>query len=147
MPEHSIRYISAILAFLCPPQKHTHLYTFSSHYAMLICSASALLFFPSSYLLCSLYAHLSSSTSHQKSTHAPIFSAFGSEIDGSLQSGSEYCDDPWLGSSVSHCQTSKKKVRPNYVPCFDSPIIPKAMLAYCTCSYTFVTLYCMHPVF
>ena len=33
-----------------------------------------------------------------------IFVTFGSEIDGSLQSGSEYCD-PWLGSSVSHCQT------------------------------------------
>ena len=65
----------------------------------IICSASALLFFPSSYLLCSLYAHLCSSNSHQKSTHATIFVAFGSE----------YCDpwlDPWLGSSVSHCQTS-----------------------------------------
>ena len=43
----------------------------------------------------------------KKSKHAPIFVAFGSEIDGSLQSGSEYCD-PWLGSSVSHRQTSKK---------------------------------------
>ena len=65
----------------------------------IICSASALLFFPSSYLQCSLNAHLCSSNSHQKSTHATIFVAFGSE----------YCDpwlDPWLGSSVSHCQTS-----------------------------------------
>ena len=34
---------------------------------------------------------------------------FQTEIDGSLQSGSKYCD-PWLGSSVSHCQTSKKLV-------------------------------------
>ena len=62
--------------------------------------SSALLFFPSSYLLCSLYAHLRSSNSHQKSTHATIFVAFGSEIDGSLQSGSEYCD-PWLSEPLS----------------------------------------------
>ena len=95
---------------------------------MLICSASALLFFPSSYLLYSLYAHLRRSNSHQKSTHATIFVAFGSEIDGSLQSGSEYCD-PWLGSSVSHCQTSKNHSTTHYdqimLPALTDLLFPK----------------------
>ena len=52
---------------------------------IMLCSYAQLL--PCYSFPAATYAHLRSSNSHQKLTHATIFVAFGSEIDGSLQSG------------------------------------------------------------